>query len=409
MQKYTNGTKLLKGAEVLSNTPLQLDYVLTEFADLENIQNPHEGKTHLILNDGSGEWREWWYINGRWQVKNVIPESGSNYKTSVIDTDSNHFRERWIKLMSLTEDTTIDNGNPTMYRINLSIYLFFHFNSCDRFIAGLYVELDTSYMTTIYDYIITIPALGYRNQHWPRSVNGDIGFTDSGDTVDIYLRGNVYTNSAYVTIELLSSDGEITNLLPDNVWLSSAPTGIRYFSNRMYNDGGNAQFLDGKWPTEYSHANVGASTGSGTDITTPDLGTQLIRTHLQTFWGKMRQLANVINALPVQEIGNWTPTSVSGYGSVYSYAEAYWYRVGNMGFISCKVTMRTDQNTSEFRISGLPRVTARNIYLNSMLIEAPQKLTFNCMLSYNLLHIVAENEFTPTSYDISINGFYQIT
>jgi hypothetical protein len=31
--------------------------------------NLHEGKTHIVLNDGSGKWREWWYHQGRWKVK----------------------------------------------------------------------------------------------------------------------------------------------------------------------------------------------------------------------------------------------------------------------------------------------------------------------------------------------------
>ena len=77
-QKYENGTRLLKGAEVMSATPLQLDYVLENLADTAKITvNLHEGKTHLILNDGSGAWREWWYHQGRWKVKSrdVPPET----------------------------------------------------------------------------------------------------------------------------------------------------------------------------------------------------------------------------------------------------------------------------------------------------------------------------------------------
>ena len=69
-QKYENGTRLLKGAEVLSATPLQLDYVLETLADTAKITvNLHEGKTHLVLNDGSGKWREWWYYMGKWRIK----------------------------------------------------------------------------------------------------------------------------------------------------------------------------------------------------------------------------------------------------------------------------------------------------------------------------------------------------
>ena len=65
-QKYENGTRLLKGAEVMSATPLQLDYVLETLADTAKITvNLHEGKTHLVLNDGSGKWREWWYYMGK--------------------------------------------------------------------------------------------------------------------------------------------------------------------------------------------------------------------------------------------------------------------------------------------------------------------------------------------------------
>ena len=72
-QKYENGTRLLKGAEVLSATPLQLDYVLEKLADTAKITvNVHEGKTHLVLDDGSGEWREWWYHQGKWKLKTTI-------------------------------------------------------------------------------------------------------------------------------------------------------------------------------------------------------------------------------------------------------------------------------------------------------------------------------------------------
>ncbi len=76
-QKYQNGTRLLKGAEVLSATPLQLDYVLETLADTAKIvTNIHEGKTHLVLDDGSGKWREWWYYMGKWRVKSggALPE-----------------------------------------------------------------------------------------------------------------------------------------------------------------------------------------------------------------------------------------------------------------------------------------------------------------------------------------------
>jgi hypothetical protein len=69
-QKYENGTRLLKGAEVLSATPLQLDYVLEKLADTAKITvNIHEGKTHLVLDEGSGKWNEWWYYMGKWQLK----------------------------------------------------------------------------------------------------------------------------------------------------------------------------------------------------------------------------------------------------------------------------------------------------------------------------------------------------
>ena len=72
-QKYENGTRLLKGAEVLSATPLQLDYVLEKLADTAKITvNLHEGKTHLVLDDGSGEWREWWYHQGKWKLKTTV-------------------------------------------------------------------------------------------------------------------------------------------------------------------------------------------------------------------------------------------------------------------------------------------------------------------------------------------------
>jgi hypothetical protein len=47
-----------------------LDYVLENLADTAKITvNLHEGKTHLVLNDGSGTWREWWYHEGRWKPK----------------------------------------------------------------------------------------------------------------------------------------------------------------------------------------------------------------------------------------------------------------------------------------------------------------------------------------------------
>jgi hypothetical protein len=80
-QKYENGTRLLKGAEVLSATPLQLDYVLEKLADTAKITvNLHEGKTHLVLDDGSGKWREWWYYMGKWRVKTSEDSGGSDYQ-----------------------------------------------------------------------------------------------------------------------------------------------------------------------------------------------------------------------------------------------------------------------------------------------------------------------------------------
>lgn len=97
-QKYKNGTRLLKGAEVLSNTPLQLDYVLENLSDTANVTSLHEGKTHLILNDGSGEWREWWFIKGHWQLKAL-----SSTDTLIIDNSTKD------TLLILTKDSLIIN------------------------------------------------------------------------------------------------------------------------------------------------------------------------------------------------------------------------------------------------------------------------------------------------------------
>ena len=69
MQIFANGTRVPKGIEVMSDTPLQLDYVLENLSDLANVKNLYEGKTHLILNDGSGLKREYWYIDGQWKLK----------------------------------------------------------------------------------------------------------------------------------------------------------------------------------------------------------------------------------------------------------------------------------------------------------------------------------------------------
>lgn len=98
-QKYKNGTRLLKGAEVLSNTPLQLDYVLENLSDTAEVTSLHEGKTHLILNDGSGKWREWWYIKGHWQLKALSSTDTLIINNSTKDT-----------LLILTKDSLIINN-----------------------------------------------------------------------------------------------------------------------------------------------------------------------------------------------------------------------------------------------------------------------------------------------------------
>lgn len=100
-QKYKNGTRLLKGAEVLSNTPLQLDYVLENLSDTANVTSLHEGKTHLILNDGSGEWREWWFIQGHWQPKALTT---TNTDTLIINNS--------------TRDTLLIQSKDTIVREN---------------------------------------------------------------------------------------------------------------------------------------------------------------------------------------------------------------------------------------------------------------------------------------------------
>ena len=83
-QKYTGGTKLLKGVELSTATPLQLDYVLEKLADTAKITvNLHEGKTHLVLDDGSGEWHEWWYYKGKWQLKNKsLPQVNADWNAT---------------------------------------------------------------------------------------------------------------------------------------------------------------------------------------------------------------------------------------------------------------------------------------------------------------------------------------
>lgn len=101
-QKYKNGTRLLKGAEVLSNTPLQLDYVLENLSDTANVTSLHEGKTHLILNDGSGGWREWWYIKGKWQPKAL---TATNTDTLLINNSTRD------TLLILSKDTIVRENN----------------------------------------------------------------------------------------------------------------------------------------------------------------------------------------------------------------------------------------------------------------------------------------------------------
>lgn len=101
-QKYKNGTRLLKGAEVLSNTPLQLDYVLENLSDTANVTSLHEGKTHLILNDSSGGWREWWYIKGKWQPKALTT---TNTDTLLINNSTKD------TLLIVSKDTIVRENN----------------------------------------------------------------------------------------------------------------------------------------------------------------------------------------------------------------------------------------------------------------------------------------------------------
>ncbi len=122
-QKYENGTRLLKGAEVLSATPLQLDYVLEKLADTAKITvNIHEGKTHLVLNDGSGVWREWWYYMGRWQVKtkdgalpigkdgSIQTKSGKTFAGSTLGINEGFIRS----LDDTPGDVGMNNKNATI-------------------------------------------------------------------------------------------------------------------------------------------------------------------------------------------------------------------------------------------------------------------------------------------------------
>jgi len=122
-QKYQNGTRLLKGAEVLSATPLQLDYVLENLSDTANITtNIHEGKTHLILNDGSGLWREWWYYMGKWQLKtadgrlpagkdgSIQTKSGKNFAGTLLGINEGFIRS----LDDIPSDVGINNGTATV-------------------------------------------------------------------------------------------------------------------------------------------------------------------------------------------------------------------------------------------------------------------------------------------------------
>ena len=118
-QKYENGTRLLKGAEVMSATPLQLDYVLEKLADTAKITvNLHEGKTHLVLDDGSGKWREWWYYMGKWRLKTTDetdPTVPSHIKsittTNISDWNTSygwgdHSKQGYLKNYTLPRATT---------------------------------------------------------------------------------------------------------------------------------------------------------------------------------------------------------------------------------------------------------------------------------------------------------------
>jgi hypothetical protein len=125
-QKYDSGTRLLKGVEVLSATPLQLDYVLENLADTAQITvNLHEGKTHLVLNDGSGEWREWWYHMGKWRVKTsdetdpTVPSHVKNITSSDIANWNTAYQ--WGNHNDVTWGSftpTISGGGSASYTLN---------------------------------------------------------------------------------------------------------------------------------------------------------------------------------------------------------------------------------------------------------------------------------------------------
>ena len=199
-QKYENGTRLLKGAEVLSATPLQLDYVLETLADTANITvNIHEGKTHLVLNDGSGEWREWWYHEGRWKLKTptIPPETDPTVPEHVKGLTENNISDWYVaydKSHTHNNKTVIDGISST----DVTNWDIAH--SWGNHATQGYLKTETDPVWTLekgnYYLKTNLQTSGQSQVHWDNITNKPAATTESDPTVPEHVKSISATNIA---------------------------------------------------------------------------------------------------------------------------------------------------------------------------------------------------------------------
>ena len=156
-----------------------------------------------------------------------------------------------------------------------------------------------------------------------------------------------------------------------------------------------------------------AETGSGTTITTPAVPSGTVNSVLQTIWDKIRQVVNVLNTKIDRSEGTWSIQMESVFGSVSS-SSLYWERVGKCVFISGSAFIN-------FTGGAYATLYTTDLFYNNSRGEASICYTLNSVTHMSELAFwVPTDSFTPNrvgfdvpsppigSFNIFITGFYFI-
>ena len=327
-QKYQNGTRLLKGAEVLSATPLQLDYVLENLSDTANITtNIHEGKTHLILNDGSGVWREWWFYMGNWQPKSsggslpagingsIQTKSGKNFNGSFLGINEGFI----YSLDEIPSDVGINNGTATVRVTPNSMAVMEATKTSPKgnITSNVFVSADDTQQNVTW--ISKSPYKGARLkmdtatlEHWQTTLTNDFwNFKSSLADTTFYLKKrirfdqpntSVYTNGGDLHLSDSSGDYALSDLKNTAETDPTVPSHVKNITatnvgnwNTAYTNNhthGNKAVLDGitssnvaNWNNAFSwgnHALQGYLKTETDPYWTAEKGNYFTKTNLQT-------------------------------------------------------------------------------------------------------------------------------